>query len=72
VLKKYKEIASELRDEIYFVYSGITERIQAKLAEYSFVYDIHLPTLRILDTAKNNTKYKYEGNVEEMTQESVL
>ena len=65
-LIKFKQAAKELKNQIYFVYAGITDRLHEKLAEYAFVHNIHLPTIRLLDTAKDNTKYRYEGDLKEL------
>ena len=71
LLKTYKQAAFQYRNEIFFVYSSIYEGIQEKLADYGFVFDYHLPTLRIIDASDDNTKYRYEGDLSKLEVQDV-
>lgn len=67
--KTFAEAAQKLKGEILFVKSGIKDGIQHRLAEFIGVEDSMLPTIRVLDPAKNMAKFTFEGAVKEVTVE---
>ena len=66
----YKEAAVAHKGKILFAYAGTANQIQGKLAEFMGVAPEDFPTLRAILPA-NMKKYKYEGNVAELTIASV-
>lgn len=48
----FKQAAGELAGEILFVTSGVSDGIQARLAEFIGVSQENLPTLRIISPAE--------------------
>lgn len=64
--------SKELKGQILFSYSGVTEGIQEQLGEFIGVTSKDLPTLRIVKPAEDNVhKYIYEGDVESITVEDI-
>ena len=61
--KTFSEAATKMKGKILFVVSGIKDGIQHRLAEFIGVEDSMLPTIRILNPAKNMAKFTYEGDV---------
>lgn len=64
--KVFADAAQQLKGEILFVKSGIKDGIQHRLAEFIGVEDSMLPTIRILNPAKNMAKFTYEGAVKDV------
>ena len=62
-MKVFAEAAHSLKGEILFVVSGVSEGIQARLAEYVDVDTTHTPTIRLLDPNNNMAKYSYGFSV---------
>ena len=59
----YKHAAKELKGEILFYTSGISEGIQVRFGEFNGIDQSMMPTLRILDPSWNMYKYIYDGDV---------
>lgn len=69
-MKTYEEAAKTHKGKVLFSYSGITDGIQERLAEFMGVTKDHLPVLRIIMPA-DMKKFQYPGKVSELTVESV-
>jgi len=68
----FEEASKELKGQILFSYSGVTEGIQEQLGEFIGVTADDLPTMRIIEPAEENVKkFKFEGDVENLTVEDV-
>ena len=67
----FAEAAKELKGEIIFVVSGVTDGIQQRLGEFIGVEESMLPTIRILDPSNNMKKFSFAGKVESLTVEAV-
>jgi len=68
----FSEAAKELKGQVLFSYSGVSDGIQEQLAEFIGVTAEDLPTILIIDPADENVrKFKYEGDVEKLTVEDV-
>lgn len=57
--KVFEKAANELKGQVLFIVSGISEGIQHRLAEFVGIEESHLPTIRILNPADNMKKYSY-------------
>lgn len=68
--KTFSAAAQELKGQIIFVVSGVTEGIQARLAEFIGVDERQVPTIRIVNAA-DMRKYDYTGSITKMTVESL-
>lgn len=64
--KTFADAALKLKGDILFVKSGVKDGIQHRLAEFIGVEESMLPTIRILNPAKNMAKFTYEGSVKEL------
>jgi len=69
--KVFEQASSNLKGQILFVVSGVTEGIQQRLGEFIGVDEKSLPTLRLLDPADNMKKFTFSGSVESLTVEQV-
>lgn len=69
--KVFEDAANQLKGQILFVTSGVSEGIQSKLADFIGVTKADLPTLRLLDPAAEMAKYKFEGSPADITVESL-
>ena len=69
-MKVFEEAAKAHKGKILFSYSGITEGIQERLAEFMGVTKEHLPVLRIIMPA-DMKKFQHPGKVSELTVESI-
>lgn len=64
----FEEVSKEMKGEILFSYSGVTEGIQEQLGEFIGVTEKDLPTVRILQPGEEAIKkFKYEGDVLSLT-----
>merc|ERR1719498_2344731 len=60
----FAEAAKELKGDVLFSYSGVTDGIQEQLAEFIGVTADDLPTIRIIEPTEDNVrKFMYEGDV---------
>jgi len=59
----FANAAKELKGEILFVTSGVTDGIQARLGDFLGVTKDDMPTIRLIDPSENMTKYVYSGAV---------
>jgi len=66
-VKTFSQAANELRGQILFVVSGVTDGIQQRLGEFIGVEEKDLPTLRLLDPADGMKKFNYAGSVDGIT-----
>ena len=57
------EVAGQVKDKIKVVATGITDGLEARLAEYIGITAADLPSIRIADTRKDLKKYNMEGEV---------
>jgi protein disulfide-isomerase A1 len=69
-MKTYEEAAKTHKGKVLFAYSGITDGIQERLAEFMGVTKEHLPVLRIIMPA-DMKKFQHPGAVSELTVESI-
>jgi protein disulfide-isomerase A1 len=70
--KVFADAANHLQGKILFVKSTTTDGIQQKLADYIGVDAKSAPTIRIIKFADDDIqKFRYEGNLNEMTVESL-
>jgi len=69
--KVFEQASSNLKGQILFVVSGVTEGIQQRLGEFIGVDEKSLPTLRLLDPADNMKKFTYGGSLDTLTVEDV-
>lgn len=69
--KVFAQAANELKGQIIFAVSGVTDGIQARLAEFIGVEESQLPTIRLLDPNDNMKKYTFPGNAGALTVESI-
>jgi len=67
----FDEAANTMKGEILFVNSGVSEGIQARLAEFVGVTAEDMPTMRILAPGQSMKKYNYSGDVNALTTESI-
>jgi protein disulfide-isomerase A1 len=67
----FAQASKELRGQILFVVSGVTEGIQQRLGEFIGVEESNLPTLRLLDPADGMKKFTYSGSIDGLTVESI-
>lgn len=67
----FADAAKELKGEIIFVVSGVSEGIQQRLGEFIGVEESQLPTLRILDPSNNMKKYTWGGSVDSLSIDSL-
>ena len=67
----FAEAAKELKGQIIFVVSGVTDGIQQRLGEFIGVEESMLPTVRILDPSNNMKKYSFAGKVESLSVDSI-
>lgn len=65
--KTFADAANKLKGDILFVKSGIKDGIQHRLAEFIGVEESMLPTIRILNPAKNMAKFTYEHSVKDLS-----
>ena len=63
--------AKELKGEILFVTSGVTDGIQSRLAEFIGVTSADMPTLRLISPEESMLKFVWEGDVSSMTVDNV-
>lgn len=72
LLDAYQKAAQSGKGRIFFSYSGISEGIQQRLAEFVGVSTEHLPRLMIISFGTDGVdKYVYEGDVNGLTQDEV-
>jgi protein disulfide-isomerase A1 len=72
LVETYKESAQANKGRIFFSYSGVTEGIQQRLAEFVGVTTENLPRLMIVAfNAQGVDKYVYEGDVSSLTGDEV-
>lgn len=69
--KVFEQAATELKGQILFVVSGVTDGIQSRLAEFIGVDGSSLPTIKVLDPNDNMKKFQYEGAVKDVSVESL-
>lgn len=69
--KVWADAAGKLKGDILFVVSGTKEGIQNRLAEFVGVAGTDTPTVRLLNPSDEMAKYKYPGNVHEITVDSI-
>jgi len=69
-MKTFEEAAKAHKGKILFSYSGITDGIQERLAEFMGVTKEHLPVLRIIMPA-DMKKFQHPGKVSELTVDSI-
>jgi protein disulfide isomerase len=68
----FEEASKELKGQILFSYSGVSEGIQEQLGEFIGVTAEDLPTIRIIEPSEESVKkFKFEGDVENLTVEDV-
>ena len=67
----FAEAAKQLKGDIIFVQSGVTDGIQQRLAEFVGVDESSLPTIRILDPASNMKKFTFAGRADSVTLEGI-
>lgn len=67
----FSQASKELKGQILFVVSGVTEGIQQRLGEFIGVEEKDLPTLRLLDPADGMKKFNYQGATQDITVDSV-
>jgi len=67
----FAQAAKDNQGEILFVTSGVSDGIQARLAEFIGVTSEDLPTLRLIQPAESMLKYVYEGDVKGLTGDAV-
>lgn len=65
--KVFSDAATQLKGEILFVVSGVTDGIQQRLGEFIGVDESALPTIRLLDPANNMKKFTFPGKLSELT-----
>jgi protein disulfide-isomerase A1 len=70
-VKVFTEASQQLRGQILFVVSGVTEGIQQRLGEFIGVEEKDLPTLRLLDPADGMKKFNYQGSVQSLTVDNI-
>ena len=68
--KTFEEAAAAHKGKILFSYSGVTDGIQERLAEFIGVTAADLPTLRAMKP-DGMLKYAYDGAVADLTVESI-
>jgi protein disulfide-isomerase A1 len=69
--KHFDTAANKLKGQILFVVSGVSDGIQARLAEFIGVDATHLPTIKILNPNDNMKKFQYEGSVKDATVDTI-
>ncbi len=69
--KVFAQAANDLKGQILFVVSGVSDGIQARLAEFIGVDDSMLPTLRLLDPNDNMKKYTFHGDAAALSGEGI-
>ena len=69
-MKTYEEAAKAHKGKVLFSYSGISDGIQERLAEFMGVTKDHLPVLRIIMPA-DMKKFQHPGKVSELTVDSI-
>lgn len=67
----FAQAAADLKGEVLFVTSGVTDGIQARLAEFIGVGAEDMPTMRLISPSDQMLKYVYEGAVAELTGEKI-
>jgi protein disulfide-isomerase A1 len=67
----FTEASKDLKGQILFVESGVTEGIQGRLGEFIGVDTSMLPTIRLLDPKDNMKKFNYEGKINELSVDSL-
>jgi protein disulfide-isomerase A1 len=68
----FEKAAAELKGQILFSYSGVTEGFQEQLGEFIGVTPSDLPCIRIMEPALEQVhKYVFEGDVENLSVEAV-
>ncbi len=70
-VQTFSQAANQLRGQILFVVSGVTEGIQQRLGEFIGVEEKDLPTLRLLDPADAMKKFNYPGSADSITVDSI-
>lgn len=63
----FAKAAADLQGQILFVTSGVSEGIQSRLAEFIGVTKADLPTLRLIQPSENMLKFKWEGDVKNVS-----
>lgn len=69
-MKVYEDAAKAHKGKVLFSYSGISDGIQERLAEFMGVTKEHLPVLRIIKPA-DMKKYQYPGKITELTVDAI-
>lgn len=69
--KIFAEASKQLKGDIIFVQSGVTDGIQQRLAEFIGVDESSLPTIRILDPAANMKKFTFAGSIASVTLDGI-
>jgi protein disulfide-isomerase A1 len=67
----FSDAANQLKGQILFVVSGVTDGIQSRLAEFIGVDGSHIPTIKLLDPNDNMKKYQYAGSTKDITVEQI-
>jgi protein disulfide-isomerase A1 len=67
----FSQAAKDLQGEIFFVTSGVTEGIQARLAEFVGVGSEDMPTLRLIDPRDQLLKFVWSGDVKSLSADDV-
>jgi len=65
----FAEGANALKGKILFSTSGVSSGIQERLAEFLGVVKEDMPTIRIVNPAEDLKKFRFDGNVNELTLE---
>lgn len=67
----FRQASQELKGQILFVTSGVSEGIQQRLGEFIGVEQGELPTIRLLDPAEGMRKFAYAGQIESLTVDNI-
>lgn len=67
----FAQAAKDMQGEIFFVTSGVSEGIQARLGEFVGVGAEDLPSMRLIDPRDSLLKFVWSGDVKDLTGDDI-